>query len=416
MNVDFGVLRSPNTVLFGPGARASLPTIVRRYGSKVLVCTDPYMATTEAFGELTKALSDSGAEVLVFSHVEAELPLRNVSESVAHARAFAPTVIVGFGGGSAMDLAKLTSLGLTFDGQFSDYYGENNVPGPVLPVVAVPTTAGTGSEVTPVAVLADPERELKVGISSEYLIPVAAVVDPELTYSCPPGVSAHSGIDALAHAIESFTSRRRQPEWSETLPVFVGRNRFTSTLSLEAITSIVPSLPTVVSNPANTAARSQMAYGSLLAGLSFGSGGTHLSHALQYPIGDATKTPHGLGIGLLLPYVLEASLPVAGSSLAEIGRALGVAGTTEEEQAREVVRVVAGLRSEIGIPQTLADIGVTAADLPHFERQAALVVRLVDNAPLEHPADAIGAILERALRGQSNLFETGPLSPPVHSH
>src|SRR5690606_6529491 len=252
-------------------------------------------------------------------------PVDHVAAAAEAARGFAPDVVVAWGGGSALDLGKLLALLLVHPGPLADYYGEHRVPGPVLPIVAVPTTAGTGSEGTPVAVVSDPDRELKVGVSDAALIPRVAIVDPELTIGAPAPVTAYAGIDAIVHAAESFTAAPRDPVWSDPLPIFVGRNRFSSLLALDALAAMGDALPRAVRDGGDLEARERMAWGSLLAGLAFGSGGTHLSHALQYPIGALTHTPHGLGTGLLLPYVLEACAPQTADRLAAMAGALGVA-------------------------------------------------------------------------------------------
>src|SRR5207302_7734368 len=178
----------------------------------------------------------------------------------------APRCMIGLGGGSSIDLAKLVALGVAHGEDLRSFYGEEQVPGPIAPVIAMPTTAGTGSEVTPVAVLTDPEAVLKVGISSRYLIPTYALVDPILTHGCPPSVTAHAGIDALAHAIEAYTAARRQlPLGSDA--VFVGKNSLSDALALVAVSNIAPNLPAASRDEPD--ARAAVAYGSLCAGLAF---------------------------------------------------------------------------------------------------------------------------------------------------
>ena len=212
---------------------------------------------------------------------------------------YQPDVVLGLGGGSNLDLSKAVALLVRYPAALSTYYGENNVPGPIAPVVAVPTTAGTGSEVSPVAVVADPERAMKVGIASRALIPKWAVVDPALTVSCPASVTAHSGMDALAHAIESFCARVR----TDCSPhaIFVGKNPMSDVLATKAISAIAKFLPRAVAQPSDREARQEMALASLLAGMAFSSAGTAAVHALQYPVGEATHTPHGLGNAVFCP-------------------------------------------------------------------------------------------------------------------
>ncbi len=394
-----GVLRLPAQILFGAGSVESVPGLVRTLGTRVLVCTDPTMVATPGFAGLRDGLEGAGLEVAVFDRGVPELPVAVVDEAVEEARGFRPDVVLGFGGGSSLDLAKATSLLLAHPGPLSRYYGENQVPGPTLPVVAVPTTAGTGSEVTPVAVVSDAERLLKVGVSSPYLVPRYAVVDPTLTMGCPAGVSAHSGADALAHAMESLTAGSRRPAWADQLPVFVGSNRLGRALALESVTAIGRSLRTVVSTPDDAAARASMSYASLCAAMSFGSAGTHLGHALQYAVGAATHTSHGLGVGLLLPYVLEACRDACGGGLLAAADALDVPGGNAEARITAVIDEVQAICTDIGIPATLADIGVTSQDLPDFASQTSTFARLVQNAPLPADEKVLLSILEAALNG-----------------
>ncbi|GAA2077886.1 iron-containing alcohol dehydrogenase [Pseudolysinimonas kribbensis] len=385
---DIGVLRLPRTIEFGWGARAALPRIVSPLGRRAFVVVDPFLATTPAFREAVAALEASGIETHVHTDVLPELPVDSLQASAEAARAVRPDVVIGYGGGSALDASKLVALLLAHGGALPDYYGENAVPGPVLPLVAVPTTAGTGSEVTPVAVVADPARAVKVGISSPYLIPTAALVDPELSAAAPAGVTAHAGIDALVHAVESFTGRPLEPTWSTTPPVFVGRNLLTEPLSLEAIRLIGTSIESAVTHPTDRTAREDMARGSLLAGMAFGPTGTHLSHALQYPIGALTHTPHGLGTGLMLPYVLAACAAAIPEQLALVGQALGVDGS-----AQVAIRRIADIDRAIGLPHSLQDIGLTREQLPGIAELALGSARLIAITPV--PVDA--ALLERIL-------------------
>jgi alcohol dehydrogenase class IV len=397
---SFGLLRLPDSIAFGEGSRASIPAAVARLGRRALVVCDPFLASSEYFAELLEGLDALGVAVTVDSHVVPELPVAEVESAIGRARAAAPDVVVGFGGGSALDLAKLVALGLAHGTPLNRFYGENLVPGPVLPLVAVPTTSGTGSEVTPVAVLADPERELKVGISSPYLIPRAAVVDPRLTVGAPPAVTASSGADALVHAIEAYTAQQRTPGWDAELPVFVGSNLLSSSLALEAIGLIGRSLRRTVAHGDDLEARAQMSYASLLAGMAFGTAGTHLSHAIQYPVGALTHTPHGVGTGMMLPYVLRAILPTDADRLAEIAGVLGVAADSVEESAEAAIREITAIMSDIGLPRDLASMGVDESDLERIIELSLTVRRLVVNSTLEPTAENLQRIVHAAYTGQ----------------
>jgi alcohol dehydrogenase len=395
-----GTLRLPDRVHFGYGTRAQLPEVVRVHGRRVLVVVDPFLAHSPLFTETIALLTAADLMVRVYSDITPELPVDTLDAAATAVRDFDAEVIVAVGGGSTLDAAKLIALLCAHQGPLSRYYGENLVPGPVVPIVALPTTAGTGSEVTPVAVVSDPARALKVGISSPFLVPAAAIVDPELTLGAPATVTAFSGIDALVHAVESYTARPLAIGWASPAPVFTGQNLLTEALSLQAARHLGPWLATAVREPANRRARHEVALGALLAGIAFGSTGTHLCHALQYPIGALTKTPHGLGTGLMLPYVLDALRAEDDSSerIAALGAALEGLPAGKATAGRTVARIVE-LNREIGVPATLAEIGVPAAELPRIADLALASQRLLAIAPLEPSRELLLDILQRAHQG-----------------
>jgi alcohol dehydrogenase class IV len=396
-----GTLRLPSRIHFGYGVRAQLPELLSAHGRRVLAVIDPFLTGTDLVLEVLEGLKAAGLEVQVYSDIQPELPVESLDAAGAFARDFAPDAVLAIGGGSAIDAAKLISLLVSHPGPLARYYGENAVPGPVLPIVAVPTTAGTGSEVTPVAVVSDPSKALKVGISSPHLIPVAAIVDPEFTLGAPPSVTAFSGIDALVHSVESYTAAALHPDWSATLPVFTGLNSFSEMLALHAVEMLGGWLATAVAEPGNREARQQVALGSLLAGMSFGPTGTHLSHALQYPIGAMTKTPHGLGTGLMLPYVVDAMRADAASAerVARIGTALGSSATQESERAQDAVTAIVELNRKIGVPSTLAEIGIARDQLGHIAELGLASGRLIAIAPIQTTQQSLVDILDNAYSG-----------------
>ncbi|WP_144874562.1 iron-containing alcohol dehydrogenase [Microbacterium sp. 1.5R] len=403
--LSHAVMRAPDAVHFGRGARRSLAAAVAELGSRALMVVDPFLARSESFAEALDALDSSGVAVRVHSEVVPELPVAEVVAAADAARAWHPDVVVAWGGGSALDLGKLVALLLSQPGPLSDYYGENRVRGPVLPIVAVPTTAGTGSEATPVAVVSDPDRALKVGVSDARLVPRVAIVDPDLTVGAPAHVTAHSGIDAIVHCAESFTAVARDPEWSERLPIFVGRNRLSALLALDGLRAMGTALPRAVALGDDLDAREQMAWGSLLGGLAFGSGGTHLSHALQYPIGAMTHTPHGLGTGLMLPYVLQACRAETQPQLAEMAVALGVATGSPTDDAQAAIDRLAEICAEIGLAPSLAELGLTRSQLPQVAELAAGVTRLTALASVAATPDLLMRILDAAFDGDRSRLD-----------
>src|SRR6185369_6583825 len=269
-------------VFFGWGVSEELRTITKELGKRAMICTDKNMVKSGIADHVESLLKEGGAEVLVYPEGRPEIDLATIEASAEAAHQFKPDVMIGLGGGSNMDLGKCTSILYKYGGPLTKYYGEHAVPGPIVDVVAIPTTSGTGSEVSPVAVVADPNRFMKVGIATRRIIPKWALVDPSLTISCPPHVTAHSGMDALSHAIESFCARI--PEDRSPHAIFVGKNPVSDALAKKAIELIARSLPKAVAEPNNREAREDMALASLTAGMAFSCAGTAAVHALQYPV------------------------------------------------------------------------------------------------------------------------------------
>jgi alcohol dehydrogenase class IV len=383
-------------IFFGWGAVSVLRDVAREFGRRVFVCTDQNMVKAGICETVVAHLSRGIAEVKIFDGGQPEVDRRTIEWASTMARAYSPNVVIGLGGGSNLDLAKAVALLLKHPGPLSTYYGENNIPGPVAPVIAVPTTAGTGSEVSPVAVVADPERAMKVGIASRMLIPKWAIVDPALTVSCPPSVTAHSGMDALAHAIESFCARVR-PDVSPQ-SIFVGKNPMSDILAMKAITAITRFLPAAVAQPNDRSAREEMALASLLAGMAFSAAGTAAVHALQYPVGEATHTPHGLGNAVLLPTVMKNITPSRIAEMAYIARSLDpdLASATDEDAAPRAAWLVEQLGAKVGIPKGLRALGVKEEELPELARMASSVKRLLDNSPVAFDESGLLQLLQQA--------------------
>jgi alcohol dehydrogenase class IV len=299
-----------------------------------------------------------------------------------------------------IDLAKVTALQLTHGAPLSNYYAVGSVPGPVMPLIALPTTAGTGSEVTPVAVVTDPETDMKIGVASRHMIPRHAICDPLLTLGAPPVVTAHSGIDALSHAVESFLAARQEPS-----PEFVlgrpqvGKNLLSDALALTAARHLLEHLAHAVEDGADVPARSGMLYGSMLAGVAFGNSGVGAAHALQFVLGAATHTSHGLGTGLLLPYVMEDARSARPEAIAELSALVG----------GDAVAEVHALGLRIGLPASLAEIGVQREQLRGMAEAAAGIKRLTDNSARPLDANALEAILDAAWHGDPSRLRSGEL-------
>ena len=398
----FGAMRLPRAVVFGSGHRASLGAVAAQIGSRALLCTDARLSSDLQFKSMLDDLTRAGLAVHVYDRTQADLPLASVYDCLQDCASFGAQLVIGIGGGSCMDMAKTVALLLSHGGRVQDYYGEYKVPGPILPVIAVPTTAGTGSEVTPVAVVSDSERNLKVGIASPHLIPLAAVCDPELTLSCPPALTAYSAGDALTHAIESYTALARTPEPGLTQQhVFVGKNALSDHFALLSISSIWKGLRRAYANGQDLEAREHLMLGSLAAGCAFGTAGTAAAHAIQYPVGGLTHTAHGAGVATLLPYVMQFNKPACESAFAQIAHALDLttADAAAASLSQRLIDEIAALLESVGIPRTLRDLGLPA-DKQDFTAESALsITRLIKNNPRPLDVPALQKITRAAYSG-----------------
>ena len=402
MNLSIGCMRAPKEILFGESQRLAIGKVTKTIGRRALICTDERLGDSDELRELQERLKSEGVESNAYSGTEPELPLENVLDCCREFSNYQPDVLVGLGGGSCMDLAKLVSLLMTHGGELSDYAGEFNVPGSVIPVVAISTTAGTGSEVTPVAVYGDKRSELKIGVSSPHLIPRVAICDPELTYTCPQRLTAIAGADALTHAIEAYTAKQREPSVGVNCErVFIGKNVISDQVALSAIASVSGGLADAVADGNNKQARAQVMLGATLAGLAFSTAGTAAAHAIQYPLGAATGTAHGAGVAALLPYVMDFNRTACETEYAEISRVMG--GTnfnSKEEAANDAVKRVRALFYDIGIPQSLADMGLPENKKDWVTEQSMKIERLISNNPREMSRDDVSGIVNSAYSGK----------------
>jgi alcohol dehydrogenase len=392
---------SARSLVFGRDAARQVGEIaVRLRAGRAFVVTDPVLLKAGLLEPVHASLSEAGVAVEVFQGGEPEPSIRAATSSVGAARAFRPDVVVGLGGGSNIDLAKVTAVLLAHGGDPRDYVGDDKVPGPVAPLICLPTTAGTGAEVSGAAVLTDAENKIKVGILSNYLRPAAAVVDPLLTLTCPPKVTADSGIDALTHAIEAYTAvdNAAFPLPPGERSVYQGRHPFGDMLAERAVGLIAANLRRAVRNGDDREAREGMALGATLAGLAFSNVGVALVHALEYPVGGAVHCSHGAGNGLLLPYVMRYNLPARRAAFAALARLLGedVSGLGEGEAAERAITAVERLRADVGIPLRLRDIGVKEDQLRPFAEKAFTIKRILRVNPRTPTVEDMEAILRAA--------------------
>ena len=388
-------------LVFGPGASGQLGELLGRQKlNKVFVVTDPNLEQAGIVDQVRQPLQLAGINVHVFDGGVAEPSLHIAQQSIDAACRFQPDAILGLGGGSNIDLAKITATVYSHGGVPSDYFGFDNVPGPVLPLICVPTTSGTGSEVSQAAVLTDTDNEMKVSTLSNYQRPTIAVVDPLLTISCPPQVTADSGIDALTHAIEAYTAV--DFDKMETPPgeacAYEGRYPLCDCFAEKAIDLVRQHLVTGVREPDNVEARCGMSLAATMAGVAFSNGGVALVHALEYPIGAALHCSHGAGNGLLLPYVMRFNLPVRKRTFARIAQLLGedLSGLSEDQSAESAISAIMRLRSDIGIPDRIRDLGGTEDQLARFAEKAFAVKRLHWVNPRQPTLEDLQQILKSA--------------------
>lgn len=392
---------SAGQLTFGPGAVRQLGDLATRQRlSRAFVVTDKTLVELGIAQRVVEPLRGAGITVEVFDKGEAEPSINVALAAIEQARAFKPDAILGLGGGSNMDLSKITATVLGHGGVPQDYFGFDRVPGPVMPLICVPTTAGTGSEVSHAAVLTDTENAIKVSTLSNWLRPTLAVVDPELTYNCPKQVTADSGIDALTHAIEGYTATNYRelniPKGEAS--AYEGCFPLGDVIAEQAIKLVGENLVQAVNEPHNHQARDNMALASTMAGMAFSNAGVALVHALEYRMGVALHCSHGAGNGLLLPYVMQFNLPERKAKFARIAELLGAESTSDTDtMAARAIIAVEQLKRDIGIPERIRDIGGTEDQLLDFAESAFAIKRLLWVNPREASLDDLHGILKSAL-------------------
>src|SRR5271157_189502 len=317
-------------IVMGPGSFNRLPDEVKRLGrKKIMVITDPGLVRTGIVGRLEDLLVGAGFTMHRFDGVEPDPRYEIASQAADRTKDVGADLVVGIGGGSSLDIAKVASILVTNNDPVSSFFGEDMVPNPGLTTILVPTTAGTGSEVTPIAILSDYGEKLKKGIVSPYLFPAVAMLDAELTVGLPASVTAATGMDALIHAVEAYTSRNATP--------------FTDMLALEAIRRIFRHIRTAFANGSNLEARGGMLEGSLLAGMAFANAGVTAVHAFAYPIGAEFHIPHGVANSIMLTAVMEFNMLGNLPKFAHMAGLFGenIRGLSERQAAQAAVQ---GLR------------------------------------------------------------------------
>lgn len=339
-------LRSPHEVIFGAGVRSQTTAQAALYGRHALLVTGRHFAAQSGvLDEMTALLEAAAVAVTPFAEVEAEPSLATVERGRGAFMAAECDLVVAVGGGSALDVGKAIAALAGQSESVGYYFSGAAIPGPGCPIIALPTTSGTGAEVTPNSVFTDPETRQKASIRGHTLMPAVALVDPELTLALPPKQTAWSGLDALTQAIEAYTS--------------TGANVVSDGLAVEAVVRVIGSLRQAVAEGSDLAARSDLALGSLLAGLALASARLGLVHGLAHPLGALYHLPHGRVCGLLLPAVMRYNLPVAGTKYAALAATLGL-----EASSQALLEAIEQLAGELGVSGPLGPLGLVEADFP----------------------------------------------------
>jgi alcohol dehydrogenase len=388
-------------IRYGRGCSGQLASELKRFNvSRPMVITDKTIANLQSVAPLLQSLHRSFTDVTVFDGCVPEPPIETAEAAIAVGAANGVDGVVALGGGSNLDIGKIVATVLKHGGAPRDYFGFDVVPGPTLPLIAIPTTAGTGSEVSHSAVLTDTVAQTKVSTLSRWLRPSVAIVDPALTDSCPAVVTAHSGIDALVHAIEAVTNR----DFSEMIGVdpqaraYEGSYPLTRLIGGEAIRLVGKFLVRAYGTPSDQEARDGMALAALLAGMAFSNSGVALVHALEYPVGGLTHCSHGEGNGLLLPHVMRFNLRACTESMADVAAWLGcdTTGLPAEVAAEAAIGAVVKLQHAVKIRTHLSDLGLKYEQIPWVAAKAFQIKRLMDVNPRRPSEQDLVVILESA--------------------
>jgi alcohol dehydrogenase class IV len=373
-------------VLVGPDTSTQLGDLAAAMGiQRALIVTDPGIIK---FGLLEGAVANLKAnniELSIYSDVVADPPESVVMDAVSSAQAFGCDGVIGFGGGSSMDVAKLLAVLIKGEQQLADIYGVDQISGGRLPLIQVPTTAGTGSEATMVSIITTGETT-KAGVVSRTLLADKVILDAKLTLGLPPAVTAATGIDAMVHAIEAYTSKRL-------------KNPLSDMLAREALRLMANNISTAVKQGDNLQAREAMLLGAMLAGQAFANAPVAAVHALAYPLGGNYHIPHGLSNSLVLPHVLRFNAPAAAELYAELAPII-LPGRSLPSDPLEVSEILAEhflqLAADLGLQTQLSQMNIAESDLPKLAEEAMLQQRLLINNPRELSLDDALSIYQQA--------------------
>ena len=412
-----------SNIRFGPGVTRELGLDLADRGLKnALVLTDPYLADLPPVQVALTSLEDAGIRATVDRDVSVEPTDASFRDAIRVAQQCLPDVFVAVGGGSTIDTAKAANLYSTYPADFLDYVNPpigrgRPVPGPLKPLFAVPTTAGTGSETTGVAIFDLVEMRAKTGIADRGLKPTLGLLDPHNTRTLPPAVAASTGLDVLSHAIESYTAanyrQRAAPDRPKYRPAYQGANPISDVWSMEALRMVQTYLPRAVEDPSDDEARGMMLLASAYAGIGFGNAGVHLPHGMSYPVSGMVKTfrmpgyptehpmvPHGISVILNAPAVFRFTAAASPDRHLAAAAALGgsVDGVRAEDAGEALASSIIGFMRRLGTPSGLEELGYTKADIPALVQATLPQHRVTKLSPRPFSEQDLSAMFAVALR------------------
>jgi alcohol dehydrogenase len=370
-------------VFIGQDAAKSLGDILPKLGAKhVFIVTGPHVSKSAEFAALANTAKAEGREVAIFSDTTADPTVEMVNAAGAKARAFHADCVIGIGGGSPLDAAKIVAVLAEYEADAASFVGNELVPKRHIPLLMVPTTAGTASEVTIYSILTDTKAKMKAAVCSREIIPDYAFLIPEMTYSMPSSVTAATGMDALCHATEAYLSKRRNP--------------YSDVMALKAVRLISANLRTAVREPRNVTARENMLMASFFAGLAFGNSSCTAVHAFAYPLGGMHHVPHGLANSLMFAPVFRHNMAGNEERMTDLAEAFsGI------RNPRALIQAVEDLKRDIGIPMSLKEAGIPESDIETMAANVMTVTRLLSVNPNVITLDDARRIFREAFDGKA---------------
>ena len=381
-------INQPTKIIFGTNSVKQLGNVVTELGGRrVFLVVDPGLKKAGIVEQISTILTENKIPHILYEKVIPEPGLKLADQGMKLAKKNRADCVIGVGGGSALDIAKAVSILLTNGGKAEDYLGLGKIKMPGVPKIMIPTTAGTGAEVTFTAVFINEKTQSKGGMNGDPLYPDAAILDPALTLSLPPAITAATGIDAFTHALEAFVSTQAHV--------------ISDMYAVEAMDLISRNLGPAYANGANLEARSAMLLGSLLGGKALATAGVGLVHAMAYPLGGMFNTAHGLANAVLLPYVVEYNIIGNPEKFATIAQIMGydTDGLAIREAAELAVDAIHQLNADVGIPDSLAALNIPASKIPEMAKIALTVTRPVENNPRKPTVEDVIAVYEAAFDG-----------------